>query len=182
MNCNIAIISNNTIEALGIKHILEEVFSLSPNVYATLHDVPESGIDFFDFYIIGAHHFVNNLDFFLPRKAKVILLTHNGDTTNSDIKSISCCDDESHIIDTLNGIFCQAQKKTGDNANELSQRETEVLRLIASGFINKEIADKLGISINTVLTHRKNLTSKLGIRSVSGLSFYAMMNGIIAPK
>ena len=48
--------------------------------------------------------------------------------------------------------------------------------------MNKEIADNLGISINTVLTHRKNLTAKLGIRSVSGLSFYAMMNGIIAPK
>ena len=43
----------------------------------------------------------------------------------------------------------------------------------------KEIADSLNISVNTVLTHRKNISSKLGIRSVSGLSLYAMMNGII---
>ena len=63
-----------------------------------------------------------------------------------------------------------------------SQRETEVLRLVASGCINKEIAHRLNISINTVLTHRKNITAKLGIKSVSGLTFYAMMNGLIAPQ
>ena len=63
----------------------------------------------------------------------------------------------------------------------LSQREVEVLRLIASGHINKEIADKLAISLNTVLTHRKNITAKLGIKSVSGLTFYAMMNGLVTP-
>ena len=65
------------------------------------------------------------------------------------------------------------------SANELSQREIEVLCLIAQGHLNKEIADKLNISINTVLSHRKNITSKLGIKSVSGLSVYAMMNGYI---
>ena len=44
----------------------------------------------------------------------------------------------------------------------------------------KEIADKLNISLNTVLTHRKNITAKLGIKTVSGLTFYAIMNGIIS--
>ena len=64
--------------------------------------------------------------------------------------------------------------------HELSPRETEVLRLVAKGLMNKEIADRLNISINTVLSHRKNLTAKLGIKTVSGLSFYAMMNGYIS--
>ena len=61
----------------------------------------------------------------------------------------------------------------------LSTREIDVLRLVAQGMTNKEIADKLSISINTVLTHRKNISAKLGIKSVSGLCIYAMMNGII---
>ncbi|WP_367400742.1 response regulator transcription factor [Coprobacter fastidiosus] len=51
---------------------------------------------------------------------------------------------------------------------------------MAQGFLNKEIADRLNISINTVLSHRKNITAKLGIKSVSGLSFYAMMNGYVS--
>lgn len=64
--------------------------------------------------------------------------------------------------------------------NTLSQREIDVLRLVAMGYINKEIADMLSISFNTVLTHRKNITAKLGIKSVSGLGFYAIMNGYIS--
>ena len=66
--------------------------------------------------------------------------------------------------------------------NHLTPREITVLQLVVQGFINKEIADQLHISINTVLTHRKNITAKLGIKSVSGLSVYAIMNGIITPK
>ena len=61
----------------------------------------------------------------------------------------------------------------------MTPREIEVLQLIAQGFINKEIANRLNISFNTVLTHRKNITAKLGIKTVSGLSFYAMMNGYV---
>ncbi len=64
-------------------------------------------------------------------------------------------------------------------AGELSGREIEVLRLISAGKINKEIADELCISVNTVITHRKNISSKLGIKSASGLSLYALMNGLL---
>jgi DNA-binding CsgD family transcriptional regulator len=52
-----------------------------------------------------------------------------------------------------------------------------VLKLVAAGHLNKEIADKLGISLNTVLSHRKNITSKLGIKTVSGLTFYCISHG-----
>ena len=63
--------------------------------------------------------------------------------------------------------------------HELSAREIEVLILITKGLINKEIADKLNISLTTVISHRKNITEKLGIKSVSGLTVYAVMNGYI---
>lgn len=67
-----------------------------------------------------------------------------------------------------------------DQSQALSQRELDVLRLVASGFLNKEIADKLNISLNTVLSHRKNITSKLGIKTVSGLIFYCITHGYIS--
>ena len=63
--------------------------------------------------------------------------------------------------------------------NDLSMREIEVLSLVARGFINKEIADKLNISLTTVITHRKNIIEKLGIKSVSGLTIYAVMRGYV---
>lgn len=64
-------------------------------------------------------------------------------------------------------------------AQDLSQRELDVLKLVAKGFINKEIADRLNISLNTVLSHRKNITSKLGIKTVSGLIFYCISHGYL---
>ena len=62
---------------------------------------------------------------------------------------------------------------------ELSAREIEVLKELVAGKTHKEVADALCISVNTVVTHRKNITTKLGIRSLSGLSLYALMNGLV---
>ncbi len=64
----------------------------------------------------------------------------------------------------------------------LTTREKEVLSLLASGLSNKEVADRLCISLHTAITHRRNLTAKLGIRSLAGLSLYALMNGLISSK
>ncbi|MBD5234214.1 MAG: helix-turn-helix transcriptional regulator [Bacteroidales bacterium] len=66
-----------------------------------------------------------------------------------------------------------------DSGETLSVREKDVLALLVCGFSNKEIADKLFISINTVQTHRKNIVRKLDIHSVSGLTIYAIVNGIV---
>ena len=69
------------------------------------------------------------------------------------------------------------KEKTDDT---ISAREKNILKHIALGLTNKEIADKLFISIHTVVTHRKNITQKLGIKSVSGLTVYAILNNLIA--
>jgi DNA-binding CsgD family transcriptional regulator len=61
----------------------------------------------------------------------------------------------------------------------LSDRELEVLALIVQGYINKEIADKLNIGLTTVITHRKNIMDKLGMKSVSALTIYAVMHGYV---
>ncbi len=65
---------------------------------------------------------------------------------------------------------------------ELTNRENDVLRLIVKGRLNKEIASELSISFNTVLTHRKNIISKLGIKSVPGLTLYAYISGLVSSK
>jgi DNA-binding CsgD family transcriptional regulator len=62
---------------------------------------------------------------------------------------------------------------------ELTRRETDVLKLVATGLANKEVADKLSISIHTVISHRKNISEKTGIRSAQGLTMYAVLKKII---
>lgn len=74
------------------------------------------------------------------------------------------------------------EKSDADNIEKgaITSRELEVLKLVATGHLNKEIADKLGISFNTVLSHRKNITAKLGIKTVSGLTFYCISHGYMS--
>lgn len=61
----------------------------------------------------------------------------------------------------------------------LSPREKDVVACLANGLSNKEIASRLNISVNTVITHRKNIASKLSIHSVAGLTIYAIVNNLV---
>lgn len=65
------------------------------------------------------------------------------------------------------------------NVGSLSDREKEIIKLVACGLANKEIADKLFISVNTVTTHRRNLSAKLNIHSTAALTIFAVMNHIV---
>jgi DNA-binding NarL/FixJ family response regulator len=62
---------------------------------------------------------------------------------------------------------------------ELSKREEEIIAEVAKGLTNKEIAEKLFISVHTVMTHRKNIAGKLQIHSPSGLTIYAILNNLV---
>ena len=71
------------------------------------------------------------------------------------------------------------QRVAVTQSEELSEREKEILVCVARGMLNKEIAEKCHISINTVITHRKNITRKTGIKTVAGLTVYALLNNLI---
>ena len=73
------------------------------------------------------------------------------------------------------------ESKFGSRAEteELSSREKEILVAVAKGMLNKEIADLYNISIYTVITHRKNITRKTGIKTVAGLTVYALLNNLL---
>lgn len=64
----------------------------------------------------------------------------------------------------------------------LSNREIDVIRLVAQGLSNKEIADKLCLSFHTITTYRKNISTKLNIHSSAALTIFAILHNIIDPK
>lgn len=85
------------------------------------------------------------------------------------------------ILSILKRQLKQKLSEEDDNDNEaLSDRETEVLLQIIRGITNKEIADILCISVHTVISHRKNIMLKTGIRSQAGLALYAVSKSLIS--
>lgn len=79
-------------------------------------------------------------------------------------------------------VDAKSRPAAGEETQELSEREKEIVRCVVRGMANKEIATALFISLNTVLTHRKNISRKLNIHSPSGLTIYAIVNGLVDLK
>src|SRR5271169_4356067 len=76
--------------------------------------------------------------------------------------------------------FQQLKRKTVSKSNpDLTPRETEVLQLIAEGYSTKQIADKLYLSARTVDFHRANISQKLGVHDIAGLTKYAIRHGLV---
>lgn len=180
----IAIITPDTLSAIGLRESIREVIDTAvirifPDFGTFADDTP----DMYTWYFVSSQTYVLYNAFFLPRRDKTVILMHGIGGTVVPAGN--------HILNIFlpeKKLKAELQKFFSDNAplsvpeeneRDLSAREIEVLALVAKGYINKEIADKLNISLTTVITHRKNITEKLGIKSVSGLTMYAVMNGYV---
>lgn len=180
---HIVTILQDTLQRVGLQTVLASYFPpVEVTHYASLEELLDAGNDTYDYYFTRPEMFVLNADFFLPRKNKTIILICGKQQTSVSYTNLLQVDaSQESVIEQLQQLFTvDSGVVSGEGNKELSVREIEVLQLIVKGAINKEIADKLSISLNTVLTHRKNITAKLGIKTVSGLTFYAIMNGYIS--
>lgn len=103
------------------------------------------------------------------------------DSKRSYDEIINLFDSPATIINKLRNS-CRSENNNAESyREELSNREKEILVCVAKGMLNKEIADKFNLSIYTVITHRKNITRKIGIKTVAGLTVYALLNNLIDP-
>lgn len=172
---NVRIITNDTVLAVGLRQTFLNLFGIEAG-WSRIDEVANDTGASADLFIADADAFAALPGFFIPKRSRLALLTDSADDSIGFTIS-RCCDEDSFLKQLAEIVETSHSNRT--EGNELSQREEEVLCLLAKGLTNKEIADRLFISVNTVLTHRKNISSKLGIRSVSGLSVYAIMNGYI---
>lgn len=100
------------------------------------------------------------------------------DTSQYDA-TVTLSDDADVLIDRIRSAVAQERKEPKGNGSRLSSRECDILKAVALGHTNKEIADELHLSVNTVVTHRRNISHKLGINTIPGLTAYAIINKII---
>jgi DNA-binding CsgD family transcriptional regulator len=139
--------------------------------------------------LINPSFIYNNPTFFLTFKNRfdkvkwvgLVYAFHDQKLLSMLDGSISIYDSVETIFSSLNRMLTE-ESQTGQNSSQdiLSERETDVLKLLAKGMSNKEIADKLHISTNTVITHRKNISHKTGIKTVSGLTIYAVVQKLVS--
>lgn len=112
----------------------------------------------------------------------IVALTHSNYEENV-LKQYDECigiyDNAARIIHKLKSAIEDNKQTPKSDINELSSREKDILAAVAKGLTNKEIADEFNISIYTVISHRRNISQKLGINSIPGLTVYAIMNKLI---
>lgn len=92
---------------------------------------------------------------------------------------ISLYEDPVALVKKLREAISAHQETPEPEGHDLSAREKEILVCVAKGMLNKEIADACNLSIHTVITHRKNITRKTGIKTVAGLTVYALLNNLV---
>ena len=89
-------------------------------------------------------------------------------------------DNKQKVINKILNLQNNNEETSAQNESvDLSNREVVVLVCVAKGMTNKDISDMLNISVHTVITHRKNIVKKTGIKSVSGLTVYALLNNLV---
>ena len=190
----IAILSENTLEAMSLRSLISDI---APGVDIACYSNIES---FNAASPLVAHMFISakllfaNMEMFRPMLRRTIVITdgdntqfaqlgmHTIDTTQSEsaiVRKILQIHSAGHPVGHHAHNVERAAATTAETA-ALSQREKEVLALLVKGYINKEIADKLNISLTTVIFHRNNISEKLKTRSLGRLTIYAVLNNIVS--
>jgi len=191
MSNRVIICEASEIIAIGLAEIIDGMAQFdvvarldSPEHLSEKITATDANLLVIDPMLLGFHSkdFLSQLDKDHPSVIVVALvssyLDHSMLTPFSGVIEIN--DTKSKVISKMNE-FAQSEATKNDDV-ELSKRETDVLVAVAKGMMNKEIADQMNISIHTVISHRKNITRKTGIKSVSGLTVYALLNNLIDEK
>jgi len=174
----LAIIESNTLAAMGLKQLLETAMPFaSVKAFGTFGEFEANKPEQY------MHYFVS------MQIVLAIVLTPSNDPKSqlNNFHCISVCVSESMLIKELLSLQQQGhphgehlpKMDEKNDEKKLSDRETEVLALVAKGKINKEIADQLCIGLTTVITHRKKIQEKLGLKSVAALTIYAVTHGLV---
>ena len=190
----IAIIDYNTLSSLGLLALLAEIIPQAViRSFRSFAELTDDTPDMYVHYFVSAQIFFEHTAFFLQRATKTIVLAGNDNLPQlSGMKTLNISQDEKALVRSILQLHHFGHRHGHPEAGELSRpaavlpdehdlsaREVEVLRLVVRGLINKEIAERLHISLTTVISHRKNITEKLGIKSVPGLTIYAVMHGYV---
>lgn len=194
MNPCFAIIDRNTLESTALKEILSQVFSqVEIQSYNSMESfIRDSNRHFIHFFVSSDILFTDADEFeTLKDMTTVLSLGRNTNIEKSGFRTLDVSYNEEELVCRIiqlqktghyGNIETKSQISKAKGNRYLSNREKEVLRLMVMGLINKEIAQKLNISLTTVIFHRNNICEKLQTRSIGKLTIFAVLSGIVDIK
>lgn len=189
MDNRVFIIHGSEIIQQGLNKLIQEQFDIEPILLGSVKEIKSyssisnSKIIFLIDSLLDKSPLSHALDSFKSHNSvKILLIRDRADKTVCK-DDCDCCfsimDAKTRIYELISS-YLKIKSETGrTNSPWLTEREIDVVKQVAFGKTNKEIADQLCISIHTVISHRKNITEKLGIKSISGLTVYAILNHIV---
>lgn len=184
----VAIVDSNTLAAIGLKQLLQNIMPfMQVATFGSLMALEEVSPDTYFHFFVSIDILLQHRAFFSGFRHKTIVLTQadNAATQLTDFHCLCVTDPEELLVKRLLQLEQRAHGQgqhlppMPKHPRVLTDREVEVLALVAAGKLNKEIADCLNIGLTTVITHRKNIMEKLGAKSVSALTIYAVMHGYV---
>ena len=186
----VAVIDANTLAVLGLKQLLLNIMPImTVDTFGSMAELEANQPDAYMHYFVSLDIVLNNRPFFTERRRKTIVLTLSLSEASQPAEFHSLCinQPEPQLVRQLLQLEQHAHGRGQHlpptpqilQRKILTDREIEVMALIVQGYINKEIADRLNIGLATVITHRKNIMEKLGMKSVSALTIYAVMHGYV---
>lgn len=189
----LAIIEPNVLSGLGLQSILEEIIPVAEvTLVSNFQDVGKLNVAEYAHFFVASRIFFEHNHFFRTNNIRCIVLV-NGEMSISGVRTINVCQSEKGLVRDIialnrtghgpNGPAPMPHpvaqgRHNGKKDTLLTTRETEVAILLCKGMINKEIADKLNISLTTVISHRKNIMDKLHARSLADIIIYVVMNSL----
>lgn len=186
-----AIIDANRLAALGLQQLLSELLPMAEiSILASYEELLVNNPERYLHYFVSSAIYFENAAYFQRQPRRSIVLVH-GDAypRMAGLFTLNVCQDEAAIIRQLLALQQQGHHMSTAHPHPcvekepsqsiLSPREIEVAVLLAKGFINKEVAERLNISLATVITHRKNIMEKLGGRSLTDIIVYVVTHGLV---
>ena len=173
---------------MALKNILYEMFSqVEVHSYNDIESYIRDSNRHFVHFFVSSEMLFSHSDEFETLKHMTLVLSA-GPNDNIEKAGFRILDTSLPEQDIISGLLQSIQSYGQRNVimeqklkagSRLSPREKDVLALMVKGFINKEIAEKLGISLTTVIFHRNNICEKLHTRSLGKLTVFAVFSGIV---
>ena len=188
---HIAIVDPNTLAALGLKNLLQDIVPIMlVDTYGSFAELQANNPEQYFHYFVAMNIVLENRTFFINNRHKTIVLTmsHEAASQTTGFHSLCVNVPEKQLLKSIltleqhahaNGRNMPPLPHDDSALLPLTDREAEVMALVAQGLINKEIADRLSIGLATVVTHRKNIMTKLNLKSISALTIYAVTHGYV---